>query len=129
MNKKQEIDLRSDTMTRPTRGMLEAMMIAPVGDDVFEEDPTVKVLEEKTATLFGKEAGLFCASGTMTNQIAIKVHTQPGHEVICDRYSHIYYYEGGGIAFNSGASVRLLDGDRGRINASQVVENINPDNV
>ncbi|RYF85756.1 MAG: threonine aldolase, partial [Chitinophagaceae bacterium] len=123
------IDLRSDTVTKPTAGMLQAMQAAPVGDDVFGEDPTVNALEEKTAALFGMQAGLFCPSGTMTNQIAMKLHTQPGDEVICDRLSHIYNYEGGGIAFNSACSVRLLNGDRGRISASQVAENINDDNV
>lgn len=119
------IDLRSDTVTRPTAGMLEAMMKAEVGDDVFNEDPTVNRLEEKGAKLFGKEAGLFCPSGTMTNQVAIKVHTQPGDEVLCDATSHIYNYEGGGISFNSGVQAKLLQGDRGRISAQQVEENIN----
>ncbi len=123
------IDLRSDTLTQPTPAMLEAMQTAPVGDDVYGEDPTVNVLEGKTAQLFGMEAGLFCPSGTMTNQIAIKVLTQPGDEVICDRLAHIYNYEGGGIAFNSGASVRLLYGDRGRFTASAVQANINEDNI
>lgn len=119
------IDLRSDTVTRPTPAMLEAMMRARVGDDVFGEDETVNALQQKAAALFGMEAGLFCPSGTMTNQIAIKTHTQPGDEVICDQLSHIYLYEGGGIAFNSGASVRLLQGDRGRFTAAQVAESIN----
>ena len=123
------IDLRSDTVTRPTPAMLQAMMGATVGDDVFEDDPTVHKLEEKAAALFGKEAALFCASGTMTNQIAIKVHTQPADEVICANIAHIYSHEGGGIAFNSGASVRLLEGDRGRLNARDILDNINPDNV
>ncbi len=109
--------------------MLEAMMRAQTGDDVFGEDPTINELENMTASLFGKEAALFCPSGTMTNQIAIKCHTQPGDEVICDESSHIYQYEGGGIAFNSGASVRLLKGDRGRINAQQVLDSIQPDDV
>ncbi len=121
------IDLRSDTVTRPTHLMLEAMMKAKVGDDVFGEDPTVNELEGMTAAMFGMEAGLFCPSGTMTNQIAIKVHTQPGDEVICDKLAHIYQYEGGGIAFNSGCSVSLLEGDRGRITAQQILEAINPD--
>jgi threonine aldolase len=120
------IDLRSDTVTRPTKAMLEAMFAAQVGDDVFNEDPTIHALEEKTAALFGMETGLFCPSGTMTNQIAIKVHTQPGDEVICESTCHIYNYEGGGIAFNSGAQAKLLVGDRGRLNAKQVEENINP---
>jgi threonine aldolase len=96
---------------------------------VFGEDPTINELEAKAAAMFGMEAGLFCPSGTMTNQIGIKMHTQPGDEVICDFLSHVYQYEGGGIAFNSGASVRLLTGDRGRINAQQVKEAINPDDV
>jgi threonine aldolase len=119
------IDLRSDTVTRPTPAMLEAMLAAPVGDDVFNEDPTILALEAKTAALFGKETGLFCPSGTMTNQIAIKLHTQPGDEVICENTCHIYNYEGGGISFNSGAQAKLLPGDRGRLNATQVEESIN----
>src|SRR4051812_3946580 len=109
----QIIDLRSDTVTRPSKAMLEAMSAAPVGDDVFGEDPTVNELEGYAAGLFGKEAGLFCPSGTMTNQIAIKVHTQPGDEVICDVNSHIYNFEGGGISFNSGAQAKLLTGNEG----------------
>lgn len=123
------IDFRSDTVTRPTPGMLKAMFEAPVGDDVFGEDPSINQLEQLSASLFGKEAALFCPSGTMTNQIAIKCHTQPGDEVICDQLSHIYQYEGGGIAFNSGCSVRLLQGNRGRLTADQVVAAINPDDV
>lgn len=123
------IDFRSDTVTRPTPGMLDAMMKAKVGDDVFGEDPSINQLEALSASLFGMEAALFCPSGTMTNQIAIKCHTQPGDEVICERLSHVYQYEGGGIAFNSGASVRLIEGDRGRITAGQVKESINPDDV
>lgn len=107
--------------------MLEAMFKAPVGDDVFGEDPSVNQLEVMAAEMFGMEAALFCPSGTMTNQIAIKCHTQPGDEVICDKLSHIYIYEGGGIAFNSGSQVKPLDGDRGRISAEQVSEAINPD--
>jgi threonine aldolase len=121
------IDLRSDTITKPTKEMLDAMFSAKVGDDVFGDDPTVNALQEKVAKMFGKEAALFCPSGTMTNQIAIKVHTRPGDEVICDESSHVYRYEGAGIAFNSGSSVRLIHGDRGRITAGQVLENINPD--
>ena len=124
-----KIDLRSDTVTRPTKGMLEAVFSAKVGDDVFEEDPTVNQLEEKASQLFGKEAGLFCPSGTMTNQIAIKAHTSPGDEIICDKTAHVYNYEGGGIAFNSGCSVRLLNGDRGRYSSHDVEQNINLDNV
>ena len=120
------IDLRSDTVTRPTKGMIEAMMKAKTGDDVFGEDPTVNELQERLASEFAQEAGLFCPSGTMTNQIAINVHTRPGDEVICDRLSHIYNYEGGGIARNSGCSVRLLNGERGRFGVEAVKSNINP---
>lgn len=119
------IDLRSDTVTRPTTAMKEAMFSARIGDDVFGEDESVNNLEKMAAAMFGMEAGLFCPSGTMTNQIAIKMHTQPGDEVICDELSHVYQYEGGGIAFNSGASVRLLQGNRGRVTAAQVLEGIN----
>jgi threonine aldolase len=122
------IDLRSDTVTRPSAEMLQFMFNAKVGDDVFEEDPTINALEHEAAEMFGKEAGLFCASGTMSNQIAIKVHTRPGDEVICDELSHIYQYEGGGVAFNSGCSVKLLQGDRGRITAGQVGQAINNPN-
>ena len=123
------IDLRSDTVTKPSAGMIAAMMDAPLGDDVFREDPSVNELERKTAGMFGMEAGLFCPSGTMTNQIAIKCHTQPGDEVICDKMSHVYIYEGGGIAFNSGSQVKPLEGDRGRLTAQQVLDAINPDDV
>lgn len=121
------IDFRSDTVTKPTPAMLKAMMTAKIGDDVFGEDPSINELERMSAEMFGMESGLFCPSGTMTNQIAIKCHTQPGDEVICDESAHVYQYEGGGIAFNSSASVKLLYGDRGRINASQVKTAINPD--
>ncbi len=123
------IDFRSDTVTRPGQAMLNAMMNAPVGDDVFGEDPTVNELEASAADMFGTEAALYCASGTMTNQIAIKVHTRPGDEVICDINSHVYVYEGAGIAFNSGCQARPLLGDRGRITADQVATAINPDDV
>jgi threonine aldolase len=123
------IDLRSDTLTQPTAAMKEAMFAAPVGDDVFGEDPTVNALETKIAALFGMESALFCPSGTMTNQIAIRLHTGPQKEVICHQYSHIYLYEGGGIMANSMASVKLLTGDLGKITASQVAESINPDDV
>jgi len=125
MTKSPYIDLRSDTVTRPSKEMLEAMMAAETGDDVFDEDPTVKLLERKAAALFGKEAGLFVPSGTMANQIAIRLHTQLQDEIICDRLSHIYYYESGGTFSNSGVSVRLLNGDRGRITADLVEENLN----
>jgi threonine aldolase len=109
--------------------MLAFMQSAPVGDDVFGEDPSINSLERITAAKFGMEAGLFCPSGTMTNQLAIKSHTQAGDEVICDRLSHIYQYEGGGIAFNSGCSVQLLEGNRGRITAEQVLAGINAEDV
>src|SRR6478735_1056336 len=122
------IDFRSDTVTKPSPAMLEAMMKAKVGDDVFGEDPSINELEKKAADMFGMEAALFCPSGTMTNQIAIKCHTEPGDEIICDKLSHIYQYEGGGIAFNSGCSVNLIDGDRGRINAAQIEAGINNKN-
>ena len=120
------IDYRSDTFTKPTPAMLQAMFNAEVGDDVFGEDPSVNNLEQMAASMFGMENALFCPSGTMTNQVAIKCHTQPGDEVICDKMSHVYIYEGGGIAFNSGCQVKALEGDRGRIKASQVQEAINP---
>jgi len=123
------IDFRSDTVTLPTPAMLAYMQSAPVGDDVFGEDPSINALEAKTAGLFGMEAGLFCPSGTMTNQLAIKTHTQAGDEVICEELSHIYQYEGGGIASNSGASVKLLRGNRGRIKAEQILAAINPEDV
>lgn len=123
------IELRSDTFTKPNQPMLESMMKAEVGDDIFQGDPTVNALQEKLADMFGMEAGIFCPSGTMTNQIAIRVHTVPQDEVICDWRSHIYQYEGGGIASNSGVSVRLLEGDRGRITADQVLESISPDDI
>ncbi len=123
------IDFRSDTVTKPTAPMLEAMMTAKVGDDVFGEDPSINELEPLSAKMFGMEASLFCPSGTMTNQIAIKCHTQPGDEVICDESAHVYQYEGGGIASNSGASIKLLYGDRGRINAGQVRAAINVDDA
>jgi threonine aldolase len=122
-------DLRSDTFTKPSAAMMEAMMTARVGDDVFGEDPSVNELEAMSAAMFGMKAAVFCPSGTMTNQIGIKCHTQPGDEVICEKYSHVYLYEGGGIAFNSGCQVKLLDGQMGRITANQVQEAINPDDV
>ena len=123
------IDLRSDTVARPSPAMLEFMMKANVGDDVFGDDPTVTELENMMAKMFGKEAAIFCPSGTMTNQIAVKAHTQPGDEIICDITSHVYNFEGGGIAFNSGCSVRLVHGDRGRMKPGHILENINPDNI
>ncbi|QWX85443.1 aminotransferase class I/II-fold pyridoxal phosphate-dependent enzyme [Cellulophaga sp. HaHaR_3_176] len=121
-----KINLISDTVTKPTPEMLTAMMKAEVGDDVFKEDPTINLFEEKVAKLFNKEAALFFPSGTMANQVAIKLHTQPAEQLICDKYAHVYNYEGGGISFNSGVSCRLVDGDRGMMTAMQVEEAINP---
>lgn len=114
------IDFRSDTVTRPTPAMLDRMMRAEVGDAIFGDDPTVLALERRAAELFGVDGAIFCPSGTMTNQVAIKVHTVPGDQVICDRTAHIYIYEGGGAALHSGVSCRLLDGDGGRFTAAQV---------
>jgi threonine aldolase len=123
------IDFRSDTVTKPTPGMMEAMLNASVGDDVFREDPTVNLLEQRMAGLFGMEDALYCASGTMSNQVAIASHTRPGDEVICEQEAHVYIYEGGGIAFNAGCQVRPVSGDRGRIRAEQVLKCINSDDV
>lgn len=120
------IDLKSDTVTKPTPGMLEAIMNAEVGDDVYKEDPTVNLLEQRLAEMFGKEMALFFPTGSMANQAAIKLHTQPGEQLICDKWAHVYNYEGGGASFNSGVSCKLVDGNRGMITADQVVENINP---
>ena len=121
-----QINLISDTVTKPTPEMLDAMMSAQVGDDVFKDDPTVNALEEKVAQMFGKEAALFFPSGTMANQTAIKLHTQPGEQLICDKYAHVYNYEGGGVSFNSGVSCRLIDGHRGMLTSDQVEAAINP---
>ncbi|WP_421940850.1 threonine aldolase family protein [Pedobacter sp.] len=123
------LDFRSDTVTKPSPGMLEAMMMAKVGDDVFGEDETVHALEKKLAATFNKEAGLFCPSGTMTNQIGIKCFTQPMDEVICDQTAHVYRYEIGGIAYHSGASVRLLYGERGILTPELIEPEINEDNI
>jgi threonine aldolase len=122
------IELRSDTFTKPTPAMFEAMMAAKVGDDVFGEDETVNALEQKTAKLFGMEAAIFCPSGTMTNQLAIRAHCIPGSEVICDEQSHVYIYEGGGIAVNAQSSVKLIRGEKGKITAAQVGNAINNPN-
>ena len=116
------IDLISDTVTKPSPEMLDAMMQAKVGDDVFNMDPTVNALQEKVANMFGMEAALFFPSGTMANQTAIKLHTQPGDLVICDKYAHIYNYESGGVAFNSGVTCKLIDGNRGMFTANQIAE-------
>jgi len=120
-----EINLVSDTVTKPSVEMLNVMFNAKVGDDVYKQDPTVNELEETLADLFGMEAALFFPSGTMANQTAIKLHTQPGEQVICDKYSHIYHYEGGGASFNSGVSCCLVDGKRGMITADLVKNSIN----
>ena len=120
------IDLRSDTLTTPSKDMLEAMLSAKVGDDVYGEDPTVKELEDKLARMFGMDCAMFFPSGTMANQTAIKLHTNPGDQVISDKYSHVYNYEGGGGAFNSGVSFKLIDGNRGMFDANQLLESINP---
>jgi threonine aldolase len=123
------IDLRSDTVTKPSKEMREFMMQAELGDDVFQDDPTVQLFEELTAKKFGKQAGLFCPSGTMTNQIALMVYLKPGDEVICSSEAHIYNYEGGGIARNSGASVRLINRKSGIIYLEEILDNINPDDI
>jgi len=123
------VELRSDTFTKPSKEMLEVMFQAEVGDDVWDEDPSVNALESKISNLFKMESALFCPSGTMANQIAIKVHTQPGDEVICDYTSHIYQYEGGGIAFNSSASVILLNGENGKLTVDLVEAALRDDNV
>lgn len=123
------IDLRSDTVTKPTPAMLEVMMQAQVGDDVFGEDLSINELERKTASMFGKQAGLFCPSGTMANQIAINVHTKPRQEIICEQTSHVFLYEAGGLAFHSGLSTWLLEGNRGRLTATQIEQAIRPVNV
>ncbi|TRX38321.1 threonine aldolase family protein [Flavobacterium restrictum] len=120
-----EINLVSDTVTKPTPEMLQYMFKAVVGDDVYKQDPTVIALEDKVAKMFGMEAGLFFPSGTMANQTAIKLHTQPGEQLIADKYAHVYHYEGGGVSFNSGVSCCLLNGDRGMITAQQVAGAIN----
>lgn len=125
-NEEAIIDLRSDTITRPTPEMLDFMMKAPVGDDVYKEDPTVNELERRIADYFGMDDALYFPTGSMTNQAAIKIHTQPGEQLISDKYAHVYNYEGGGVSFNSGVSCKLLDGERGKITSDQVKEAINP---
>lgn len=123
-----EINLISDTVTKPTPGMLQAMMNAEVGDDVFKADPTVLALQDKMADLFGKEAGLFFPSGTMANQAALKLHTQPAEQIICDKWAHVFNFEGGGPSFNAGISCALIDGHRGMFTAEQVIAKINDKN-
>jgi threonine aldolase len=120
------IDLRSDTVTKPTQAMMQAIITAEVGDDVYKEDPTANRLEQKLADMFGMDTALFFPTGSMANQAAIKMHTQPGEQLIADKWAHVYNYEGGGVSFNSGVSCKLLDGNRGMITAAQVEENINP---
>jgi len=120
------IDLRSDTVTQPTKGMLDAMMSAKVGDDVYKEDPSVNALEQRIADMFGMDEALFFPTGSMANQAALKLHTNPGEQVICDKYAHIYNYEGGGASFNSGISCKLIDGHRGMFTAKQAEVSINP---
>ncbi len=120
------IDLRSDTVTKPTKGMLDAMLTAKVGDDVYKEDPSVNALEKRLADMFGMDEALFFPTGTMANQTALKLHTQPGEQVICDKYAHIFNYEGGGASFNSGISCKLVDGHRGMFTAEQAEASINP---
>jgi threonine aldolase len=120
-----EINLVSDTVTKPSQEMLRAMFRAEVGDDVYKQDPTIIELETKVAKMFGMEAALFFPSGTMANQTAIKLHTQPGEQLIADKYAHVYNYEGGGVSFNSGVSCCLLNGNRGMITAEQVANSIN----
>ncbi|NNE31022.1 MAG: threonine aldolase [Winogradskyella sp.] len=120
------IDLRSDTITNPTEGMLNAMLTAEVGDDVYKEDPTVNALEQRLAEMFGMDEALFFPTGSMANQAALKLHTNPGEQVICDKYAHIYNYEGGGASFNSGISCKLIDGYRGMFTAEQAEASINP---
>lgn len=122
-----QVDLRSDTVTRPTKGMLEAMMRAEVGDDVFGDDPTVEILQEKAAALFGKEAALFVPSGTMANQVCVRAHTEPGDEIIVESSSHIFLYEGGGFAALSGVSARCVEGERGILSAEAVRRAVRPE--
>jgi len=125
-----EINLISDTVTRPSKEMLAVMMQAKVGDDVFGDDPTINELQDKVAALFGMEAALFFPSGTMANQVAIKLHTQPGDKLYCDKWAHVYNFEGGGAAFNSGVTCSLIDGDRGMFTASQLEKVLTPkDNI
>ena len=122
------IDLRSDTITKPCDRMLDFMLHAKVGDDVYGEDLTVKELENKIADFFGMESAMFFPSGTMANQTALKIHTNPGDQVVAHEYSHVYNYEGGGASFNSGVSFKLLQGQKGMFNPNQLKHAINPKN-
>ena len=121
-----KIDLRSDTVTKPTQGMIDFMLNCKLGDDVYKEDPTVNELENYVANLFGMDEALYFPTGSMANQAAIKLHTQPSQQIICDKWAHVYLYEGGGASFNSGVSCKLLDGNRGKITAEQIQAAINP---
>jgi len=123
------IDLRSDTVTLPSPAMKEAMFNAKVGDDVFQDDEAVNELEAFGAELFGMEAAIFCPSGTMTNQIGIKIHANAPGELICEELSHVYKYEGGGIGFNSGLATKLIKGTAGKLTAAQIEAAINPDDI
>src|SRR5437660_7161665 len=120
------IDLRSDTVTRPTEGMRAAMNAAELGDDVFGEDPTVNRLQARVAELLGKEEALFVPSGTMSNQICLKAHTQPGDEMLCEASCHVYNYEGGGPAVLSGVTARCIEGDYGVLDVTQLEDKIRP---
>ena len=120
------IDLRSDTVTKPTQGMLDAIMTAQTGDDVYKEDPSVNELERRFAETFDMETALFFPTGSMSNQAAIKLHTQPGDQLICDKWAHVYNYEAGGAAFNSGVTCNLIDGERGMITAKAIEAGISP---
>src|SRR5947209_3024295 len=122
------IDLRSDTVTRPTPGMRAAMQAAEVGDDVFGEDPTINRLQERVAALLGKEAALYVPSGTMSNQICIKAHTQPGDELLCEATCHVYNYEAGGPAVLSGVTCRTIEGDYGVLDITQLEDKVRPVN-
>jgi threonine aldolase len=127
VKRKLPIDLRSDTVTKPTPAMRRAMAEAEVGDDVFGDDPTVRALERRTAELFGKEAALFVPSGTMANQIAVGVHTRPGDELICEPTSHVYVWEAGGVARLSGVTTRTVEGDRGLLSLGSLLDKLRPD--
>src|SRR5262245_36795597 len=120
------IDLRSDTVTRPTPAMRAAIAAAEVGDDVFGDDPTVNRLQERVASILGKEAALYVPSGTMSNQVCIKTHTQPGDELLCDARCHIYNFEAGGPAVLSGVTCRTIDGDHGILDVSQLDGKVRP---
>lgn len=123
------IDLRSDTVTRPTAAMRAAMAAADVGDDVLDADPTVAQLERRTADLLGKEAALFVPSGTMSNQVAIRLHCRPGDELLCEADCHIFHYEQGGFAQLSGVVARPLPGVHGRLRRADFEGQVRPDDA